>query len=131
MPNQMIALQTRGAKLPDPAAQTAKFVSMMNMTKQQEAAERQASLAQQQMGINLAREDRDKETQTATMREKSIDIQEKEMKRLSNIGKIVLDTEDPNAREAAYQSLLGMIDETDKQLGATLRQVAPTVTAAP
>ena len=49
MPNQMIALQSRGAKMPDPTVQTAKFVNMMNMTKQQEAAERQASLAQQQM----------------------------------------------------------------------------------
>ena len=49
MPNQMIALQSRGAKMFDPTAQTAKFVNMMNMTKQQEAAERQASLAQQQM----------------------------------------------------------------------------------
>jgi hypothetical protein len=49
MPNQMIALQSRGAKMPDPTAQTAKFVNMMNMAKQQEAAERQASLAQQQM----------------------------------------------------------------------------------
>ena len=127
----MIALQTRGAKLPDPAAQTAKFVSMMNMTKQQEAAERQASLAQQQMDINLAREDRDKETQTATMREKNIDIQDKEMKRLSDIGKVVLDTEDPTAREVAYQSLLGMLEQSNPQLGATLRQVAPTFNAAP
>jgi hypothetical protein len=38
MPNQMIALQSRGAKMPDPTAQTAKFVNMMNMAKQQEAA---------------------------------------------------------------------------------------------
>ena len=49
MPNQMIALQSRGAKMLDPTAQTAKFVNMMNMAKQQEAAQRQASLAQQQM----------------------------------------------------------------------------------
>jgi hypothetical protein len=33
MPNQMIALQSRGAKMPDPTAQTAKFVNMMNMGK--------------------------------------------------------------------------------------------------
>jgi hypothetical protein len=61
MPNQMIALQSRGAKMLDPTAQTAKFVNMMNMTKQQEAAERQASLAQQSMDINLAEEGRAKE----------------------------------------------------------------------
>ena len=58
MPNQMIALQSRGAKMPDPTAQTAKFVNMMNMAKQQEAAQRQASLAQQSMDINQAQEAR-------------------------------------------------------------------------
>lgn len=58
MPNQMIALQSRGAKMPDPTAQTAKFVNMMNMAKQQEAAQRQASLAQQTMDINQAQEAR-------------------------------------------------------------------------
>jgi hypothetical protein len=61
MSNQMIALQSRGAKMPDPTAQTAKFVNMMNMAKQQEAAQRQASLAQQSMDINLAEEGRRKE----------------------------------------------------------------------
>lgn len=61
MPNQMIALQSRGAKMPDPTAQTAKFVNMMNMAKQQEAAQRQASLAQQSMDIDLAEEGRRKE----------------------------------------------------------------------
>ncbi len=58
MPNQMIALQSRGAKMPDPTAQTAKFVNMMNMAKQQEAAQRQALLAQQTMDINQAQEAR-------------------------------------------------------------------------
>jgi hypothetical protein len=45
----------------DPTAQTAKFVNMMNMAKQQEAAQRQASLAQQSMDIDLAEEGRQKE----------------------------------------------------------------------
>jgi hypothetical protein len=58
MPNQMIALQSRGAKMLDPTAQTAKFVNMMNMAKQQEAAQRQASLAQQSMDIDQAQESR-------------------------------------------------------------------------
>jgi len=126
----MIALQTRGAKLPDPAAQTAKFVSMMNMTRQQEAAERQAALAQQQMGINLAREDRDVETQTATMRDKDAEFQDKELKRLGRVGVAVLRTEDPTLREAAYQTLLGEVEKADPRLGATMRQVAPTFNAA-
>jgi hypothetical protein len=58
MPNQMIALESRGANIPDPTAQTAKFVNMMNMARQQEAAQRQASLAQQTMDINQAQEAR-------------------------------------------------------------------------
>lgn len=73
MPNQMIALQSRGAKMPDPTAQTAKFVNMMNMTKQQEAAERQASLAQQSMDINKAQEARAVETQTSAQKKAGLE----------------------------------------------------------
>ena len=51
------------------------------------------------------------------------------MKRLRNIGVVVLQTQDPTAREAAYQSLVDMIGKTDEQLGATVRQVAPTFNA--
>jgi len=122
----MIALQARSPQLPDPAAQTAKFVNMMNMTKQQEAAERQAMQAQQQMDINLAREGRDVQTQAATMREKELDIEDKEMVRLYKIGAALLETADPTAREAGYQNLLGLIETTSPQLGATMRRVAST-----
>ena len=59
MSNQMIALQARNPQLPDSARQTAQFANMMNMARQQEAAQRQASLAQQTMDINQAREKRD------------------------------------------------------------------------
>jgi hypothetical protein len=45
-------------KLPDPSAQTAKYVNMMNMTKQQEVAERQSALAQQQIANAQADEAR-------------------------------------------------------------------------
>lgn len=129
MSNQMIALQAKGPKLADPAAQTAKFVNMMNMTKQQEAAERQAAQAQQAMDIEAAKEARAKQTQAANMREKDLDIEDKEMLRLYKIGAAILETEDPTAREAAYQNLLGMIEDTSPQLGATLRQVAGTFSA--
>ena len=125
MPNQMIALQARSPQLPDPAAQTAKYVNMMNMTKQQEAAERQAKQAQQAMDINAAQEARAAQTQTATMREKDLDFQLKDMKRLRNIGVAVLES----GNEDAYQSLLGMIEQSDPQFGATIRQVAPTFNA--
>lgn len=58
MPNQMIALQARSPQLPDPSRRTAQFVNMMNMARQQEAAERQTALAQQTMDINKAEEAR-------------------------------------------------------------------------
>jgi hypothetical protein len=61
MANQMIALQARNPQLPDPARQTAQYANMMNMARQQEAAQRQAALAQQTMDINQAREKRDVE----------------------------------------------------------------------
>lgn len=60
MPNQMVMPKFNMSRLPDPAAQTAKFVNMMNMTRQQEAAERQAAQAQQAMDIAAAKEGRDK-----------------------------------------------------------------------
>jgi len=58
MPNQMIALQARSPQLPDPSRRTAQFVNMMNMTRQQEAAQRQAEQAQQAMAIEAAKEAR-------------------------------------------------------------------------
>jgi hypothetical protein len=58
MPNQMIALQARGPQLPDLSRQTAQYANMMNMVRQSEAAQRQASLAQQTMDINQAEEAR-------------------------------------------------------------------------
>jgi hypothetical protein len=125
MANQMIALQTRNPQLPDPAAQTAKFVNMMNMTKQQEAAERQAAQAQQAMEFARTAEGRAVETQTATMRDKDLEFQLKDMKRLRNIGVAVLES----GNEDAYQSLVGMIEQSDPQFGATIRQVAPTFNA--
>ena len=125
MPNQMIALQARSPQLPDPAAQTAKYVNMMNMTKQQEAAERQAAQAQQAMEFARTGEARAVQTQTATMRDKDLDFQLKDMKRLRNIGVAVLES----GNEEAYQDLVGMIEQSDPQFGATIRKVAPTFNA--
>jgi hypothetical protein len=50
MPNQMMP-KVNLLKMPDPAAQTAKYVNMMNMAKQQEAAERQAQMAQETLTL--------------------------------------------------------------------------------
>ena len=129
MPNQMIALQARSPQLPDPSRQTAQYVNMMNMARQQEAAQRQAALAQQTMDINQQENVRAGETQASNMRKADLDYQITNMKRLRNLGVVVMQTEDPTSREAAYQSLVGMIGDADEQFGATLRQVAPTFNA--
>ena len=113
-------------KLPDPAARSAKFVNMMNATKQQEAAERQAMIAQEKLDLDKNRDVREADLQAATLTEKGLAAKESNMKRLRNLSVVVLNTKNPTAREAAYQNLLGLIDETDKPLGDMLRQVAPT-----
>ena len=73
MSNQMIALQAKGPKLADPAAQTAKFVNMMNMTKQQEAAERQAAQAQQAMTLAQRKDAREEALQGPALTKAEID----------------------------------------------------------
>jgi hypothetical protein len=125
----MIALQARNPQLPDPSRQTAQFANMMNMARQQEAAQRQSALAQQTMDINQQENVRAGETQASNMRKADLDYRITNMKRLRNLGVVVMQTEDPTAREAAYQSLVGMIGDADEQFGATLRQVAPTFNA--
>jgi hypothetical protein len=45
----MIALQTRGAQLPDPAKATAQYANMMNMASQQRAAQLQGERTRQEM----------------------------------------------------------------------------------
>ena len=102
MPNQMIALQARNPQLPDPAAQTAKYVNMMNMAKQQEAVQRQAALAQQTMDINLAQEARAAETQTSAQKEAGL----KYLKDLT----------------AQYRDRLATINPADKARYGVLRQ---------
>jgi hypothetical protein len=54
-------------KLPDPAAQTAKYVNMMNATKQQEAAERQATIAQKTLVLQQERGAREEAQQAPTL----------------------------------------------------------------
>lgn len=125
MANQMIALQSRNPQLPDPARATAQMANMMSMASQQRASQLQAERIRQEMDYASAGEARAAETQAANMREKDVDFQVKDMKRLRNIGVAVLES----GNEEAYQSLLGMIEQTDPQFGATIRQVAPTFNA--
>lgn len=126
MANQMIALQARNPQLPDPSRAAAQYSNMMNMASQQRASQLQAERIRQEMDFEAAKEARAVETQTATMREKDLDIEDKELARLYKMGAAILETEDPTAREAAYQNLLGLIETTSPQLGATMRQVAGT-----
>lgn len=54
-------------KMPDPAAQTAKYVNMMNATKQQEAAERQADAAQKTLKLQQERGAREEALQPSAL----------------------------------------------------------------
>ena len=63
MPNQMIALQARSPQIADPSRQTAQFANLMNMARQQEAAQLQAQQAQQTMEFARNREGREAELQ--------------------------------------------------------------------
>lgn len=125
MANQMIALQSRNPQLPDPSRGAAQYANMMNMASQQRASQLQAERTRQEMEFAQAENARAEKTQTANMREKDVDFQLKDMKRLRNIGVAVLES----GNEDAYQSLLGMIEQSDPQFGATIRQVAPTFNA--
>lgn len=129
MANQMIALQARNPQLPDPSRAAAQYANMMNMASQQRASQLQGERIRQEMDFEAAKEARAVETQAAAMREKDLDIEDKELARLYKMGAAILETEDPTAREAAYQNLLGLIETTSPQLGATMRQVAGTFNA--
>jgi hypothetical protein len=121
----MIALQARNPQLPDPSRAATQYANMMNMASQQRASQLQGERIRQEMEFARAKEGREVDTQTANIREKDVDFQLKDMKRLRNIGVAVLES----GNEEAYQSLLGMIEQSDPQFGATIRQVAPTFNA--
>ena len=91
MGNQMIMPKINLLKLPDPAAQTAKFVNMMNMTRQQEAAERQAAAAQQQMDYATAEENRKKDLHTPAMAKAGYDADVAQIKMLSDFTKLTIE----------------------------------------
>ena len=97
----------------------------MNMAAQQRTSQLQGERSRQEMAYATAKEGRDIETQTANMRDKDLDYQIKDMTRLRNIGLTVLES----GNEEAYQSLLGMIDQSNPQSGAIIRKVAPTFNA--
>ena len=122
MANQMIALQARNPQLPDPSRAAAQYANMMNMASQQRASQLQGERTRQEMEFAKAKEGREVDMQSANIREKDLDYQLKDIKRLRNIGVAVLQS----GNEDAYQSWVGMVEKADQQLGATLRQVSPT-----
>jgi len=116
-------------KLPDPAAQTAKYVNMMNATKQQEAAERQATIAQQRLDLETQEGKRQEKTLDSNTRKADLDYKLETAKRLRNLGVTVYRTKDPTRREAAYQSWLGMVDKADSEAASLIRQASDTYDA--
>ena len=66
MPNQMMP-KINLLQMPDPAARTAKYVNMMNATKQQEAAERQAMIAQETLDLKKKEDKRQEDLQVPAM----------------------------------------------------------------
>jgi hypothetical protein len=63
----MIDLQARGPQLPDLSRQTAQYANMMNMARQQEAAQLQGERARQEMDFARAGEAREAELQAPRM----------------------------------------------------------------
>ncbi len=116
-------------KLPDPAARSAKFVNMMNATKQQEAAERQATIAQQRLDLETQEGERQEKTLESNTRKADLDYKLETAKRLRNLGVTVYRTKDPTRREAAYQSWLGMVDKADSEAASLIRQASDTYDA--
>ena len=118
MANQMIALQTRGAKLPDPSAQTAKFASMMNASRQLEASQRQADIAQKTLGIAEQRNQREADLQPAAITKAEIDNIRAQIDDLEEQYKMV-------STEEGHQFWLGRIRKIDPVLADQIGMFAP------
>jgi hypothetical protein len=100
-------------RLPDPAAQTSKFVNMMNATRQQEAAELQAKRAQQEMTLAAKQDAREEALQGPKLTKAQQDnaVQALEMFR-NAVGDIA--EGDVAAAEAVRADLVSRIPGYDK-----------------
>ena len=119
MGNQMIMPKINLLKLPDPAAQTAKFVNMMNATRQQEAAELQATRAQQEMAYATAEEGRRKDLHEPAMTKARAD----------NIRAIVADLTEQYKlvdSDAGHQMWLKRLEKADPETAAQVKVAVPT-----
>jgi hypothetical protein len=102
-------------KLPDPAARTAKFVNMMNATKQQEAAERQAQIAQKTLDLKTKEDVREEALQIPRLTKMQ---QENAIQALTMFRDAVgdIDENDINAKEAVRADLVARVPGYDKFL---------------
>jgi hypothetical protein len=78
-------------KMPDPAAQTEKYVNMMNRTKQMEAAERQAAMAEKTFGIAEQRNQREEDLQPAALSKAGFESDAAQMDMLSKFSKLTIE----------------------------------------
>ena len=111
MPNQMIALQARNPQIADPSRQTAQFANMMNMARQQEAAQRQAQQAQQTMDLAKAKEGREASKDQIENAGKLIDLYTKRAGQTMNA--------------QGYELLLRDMDRDAPDFAATFRANLP------
>lgn len=118
MSNQMIALQAKGPQLADPAAQTAKFVNMMNMTKQQEAAERQAAQAQQAMTLAQRKDLREEALQGPALTKAELDNIRAQIDDLEEQYKMV-------STEEGHQFWLNRVRKVDAAIADQIGMYAP------
>jgi len=133
MANQMIALQTRGPQLPDPARQNAQFASLMNMAQQQETAKRQAAQAQQTMDINAAQEARAVELHNPALAKAGSEADTAQIKMMSDFTKLSIEIlkQAQSAEDAVIGGNYLKSNFKDPRLQASVDQTVAKLTANP
>lgn len=118
MSNQMVMPKINLLKLPDPAAQTAKYANMMNAVRQQEAAERQAQQAQQAMNYATAEETRRKDLHGPAMTKARADNIRATVADLTEQYKLV-------DSDAGHQMWLQRLEKADPETAAQVKVAVP------
>lgn len=133
MANQMIALQTRGPQLPDPARMNAQYASMMNMAQQNEAAKRQAAQAQQKMDFDAAEEARAVELHNPALAKAGFEADAAQIKMMSDFTKLSIAglTQAQNAEDAVKVGEYIKSNFNDPRLQASVDQTVAKLTANP
>ena len=114
-------------KLPDPSAQTAKYVNMMNATKQQEAAERQAKIAQDTLNLKIKEDVREEAKQAPTLTKMAQDNAVQALQMFRNaVGDIA--EGDVAAAEAVRADLVSRVPGYDKFIPPASQWTRDTIT---